>query len=161
MRRGRASDFERQLREKQKVKRIYGMRERQFRVFVDRAKRGSEMTGTELLRLLERRLDGVVYRGGLARSRSMARQMVNHGHIFVDGGKVTAPSFLCEPGMVISLGPKARKMPDVQWSLEDPAVLAPSWLSRDDDEVRMIDWPTREEVQHPIDDNLIVEFYSR
>ncbi len=155
------SDYKRQLREKQKAKRIYGMREKPFRRFVDLARRQPEQTGTALFKLLERRLDSVVFRGGFARSLPMARQMVNHGHVTVDGRKVDIPSFLVEPGMVIALDGRARKMPDVKWAIEAPAVMIPSWLSADDEEIRMIDFPTREEVPHQIEDNLIIEFYSR
>jgi small subunit ribosomal protein S4 len=161
LRRNRPSDFNRQLREKQKVKRIYGMGERQFRRFVDMARREPEMTGSALLKLLERRLDSAVYRGGLARTRPMARQMVVHGHITVDGHKVDVPSFLIRPGMLISVDKTARKMPDVQWSVEAPTVMCPSWLTRDDLDVRVLDFPNREEVEFPIQDSLIVEFYSR
>jgi small subunit ribosomal protein S4 len=158
---GRPSDFSRQLREKQKAKRIYGMRERPFRRFVELARRQPGQTGVALFKLLERRLDSVVYRGGFARSRPMARQMVNHGHVRVDGRKVDIPSFLVEPGMVISLDGRAHKMPDVKWAIEAPATMIPSWLSADEEEIRMIDFPTREEVPYPIEDNLIIEFYSR
>jgi small subunit ribosomal protein S4 len=161
MRRGRPSDFQLQLREKQKVKRIYGVRERQFRRFLSMARREPDMTGAALLKLLERRLDGVVYRSGLARTRPMARQMIVHGHVLVNGRKVDIPSFLCEPGMAITVDDSARKMPDVQWAVDAPSTIAPSWLSREGFEARMIDWPSREEVEHPVDDNLIVEFYSR
>jgi small subunit ribosomal protein S4 len=158
---GRPSDFSRQLREKQKVKRLYGMRERQFRRIFALARRQPEMTGTALLKLLERRLDSVAYRGGLARTRPMARQLIAHGHVTVDGKKVDVPSFLVEPGMVVSVDRTARKMPDVQWAIEAPSSMCPSRLSRDGEEVRMIDWPTREEIELPVEDNLIVEFYSR
>jgi small subunit ribosomal protein S4 len=161
MRRGRASDFQRQLREKQKVKRIYGMREQQFRRFVSMARREPEMTGSALLKLLERRLDNVVYKGGLARTRPMARQMVVHGHILVDGRKVDIPSFLCHPGHTVTLDAAALKMPDVSWAMDAPSISIPSWLNRDGSELRMVDWPARDEVEFPIDDNLIVEFYSR
>jgi small subunit ribosomal protein S4 len=159
--RGRPSDFNRQLREKQKVKRIYGMRENQFRRFLDIARRQPEMTGSALLKLLERRLDSVVYRSGLARSRPMARQMIVHGHVLVNGKKLDIPSALVEPGWAIGLDARARKMPDVEWATETPATLSPSWISRDAMEVRVLDWPTREEIEFPIDENLIVEFYSR
>jgi small subunit ribosomal protein S4 len=159
--RGRPSDFNRQLREKQKVKRIYGMRENQFRRFVNIARRQPEMTGTALLKLLERRLDSVVYRSGLARSRPMARQMIVHGHVLVNGKKLDIPSALVTPGWVITVDSRGKKMPDVQWATEAPVTLSPSWLSRDEFEVRVIDWPTREEIEFPIDENLIVEFYSR
>jgi small subunit ribosomal protein S4 len=160
-RRGRPSDFQRQLREKQKVKRLYGMREQQFRRFVDMARREPEMTGSALLKILERRLDNVVYKGSFARTRPMARQLVAHGHVLVNGRKVDIPSFLCEPGHVVEVDAAAQKMPDVQWAAESPATTMPSWLSREGGTVYMIDWPSREEVEFPIDDNLIVEFYSR
>jgi small subunit ribosomal protein S4 len=159
--RGRPSDYNRQLREKQKVKRIYGMRENQFRRFVDMARRQNEMTGSALLKLLERRLDSVVYRSGLARSRPMARQLISHGHVLVNERKLDIPSALVEPGWVITVDGRALKMPDVQWAVEAPSTTAPSWLARDQYEVRVLDWPTREEVEFPIDENLIVEFYSR
>ncbi len=161
IRRGRPSDYSRQLREKQKVKRVYGMRENQFRRFVQIARRQPGMTGTALLALLERRLDSVVYRAGLARSRPMARQMIVHGHVLVNDRKLDIPSALVEPGWVITVDPTGRKMPDVQWATESPATLAPSWLSRDEFEVRVVDFPTREELDFPVDENLIVEFYSR
>ncbi len=160
-RRGRPSDYYRQLREKQKVKRIYGLGERQFRRFVDMSRRQQEMTGTALLKLLERRLDSVVYRGGLARTRPMARQMIVHGHVMVDGAKVNVPSFLVRPGMTVTIDGRAKKMPDVQWAMEAPTVMRPSWLSRDGDTIAVTDWPTREEVEFPIQDSLIIEFYSR
>ena len=160
-RRGRPSDFLRQLREKQKVKRIYGMREKQFRRFVDMARREPEMTGSALTKLLERRLDSALYRSGLARTRPMARQMISHGHVLVNGRKVDIPSFLVAPGMTFTLDPKAQKMPDVAWSMESPATLSPSWLSRDGAEVRVLDWPSPAELDFPIEQNLIVEFYSR
>lgn len=159
--RSRASDFSRQLREKQKVKRIYGMREAPFRRYVAMARRQPEQTGVALFKLLERRLDSIVFRGGFARSRPMARQLINHGHVRVDGRKVDIPSFLVEPGMVVTLDRTAQKMHDVKWAIDAPVVMAPTWLSSDGEEIRMIDWPTREEVPYPIEDNLIVEFYSR
>lgn len=161
MRRGRPSDYSRQLREKQKVKRIYGMRENQFRRFVQIARRQPGMTGAALLSLLERRLDSVVYRAGLARSRPMARQLISHGHVLVNDRKLDIPSALVEPGWEITMDSTARKMPDVQWATESPATLAPSWLSRDEFEVRVLDFPNREELDFPVDENLIVEFYSR
>ena len=161
LRRGRPSDFLKQLREKQKTKRIYDMREKQFRRFVDMARREEDQTGTALLRLLQRRLDSTVFRAGLARSRPMARQLVSHGHILVNGRRVDIPSFLVEPGMKITVGEKARKMPDVQWAVESPTLARPSWLGRDDFDVTVLDWPTRDEIPFQIQDNLIVEFYSR
>jgi small subunit ribosomal protein S4 len=153
--------FSLQLREKQKLKRIYGMRERQFRRFVDLARRESERTGTALLRLLERRLDNVVYRLGFARSRAMARQLVVHGHVLLNGRKADVPSLLVEPGMEIGLGSTARSMPDVRWAMEEPVLTLPGWLSRDNGSGRVIDWPAADELEHDVQDELIVEFYSR
>jgi len=161
MRRGRPSDFNKQLREKQKVKRIYGMREQQFRRFVELARREPGETGTALLRLLERRLDNVLFRGGLARTRMMGRQIVGHGHVLVDGRKVDIPSFLVQPGMVISLDERARRMPDVRWASESPTTACPGWLSHEGLEVRVVNHPERTDVAMPIEENLIVEFYSR
>ena len=161
MRRGRPSDFSKQLREKQKVKRIYGMRERQFRRFVGLARAEPEMTGSALLKLLERRLDSVMYRGGLARTRPMGRQLIGHGHVMVDGRKVDIPSFIVEPGMIITLDDRAEKMPDVQWAVDAPAISCPGWLSHDGFGVTVVDYPERTDVDTPIEENLIVEFYSR
>jgi len=160
-RRGRPSDFQRQLREKQKVKRIYGVRERQFRRVFDIARHEPEMTGVALLKLLERRLDSTLYRAGLARTRAMARQLVGHGHVTVNGRKVDIASFVVEPGMTISLDGRARKMADVQWSVDSPVVMCPAWLSRDDFEVRVLDMPDRRDIDMQIEENLIVEYYSR
>ncbi|MEO8083850.1 MAG: 30S ribosomal protein S4 [Ardenticatenales bacterium] len=160
-RRGRPSDFSRQLREKQKVKRIYGVRERQFRRVFDIARHEPEMTGVALLKRLERRLDSMLYRSGLARTRAMARQLVGHGHVTVNDRKVDIPSFIVEPGMTVGLHPTARKMTDVLWSIDSPVVMCPAWLSRDGFEVRVLDMPERSDIDAQIEENLIVEFYSR
>jgi small subunit ribosomal protein S4 len=160
-RRGRPSDFQRQLREKQKVKRIYGVRERQFRRVFEIARHEPEMTGVALLKLLERRLDSTLYRAGLARTRAMARQLIGHGHVLVNGRKVDIASFVVEPGMTIGMDTKARKMTDVQWSIDSPVVMCPAWLSRDDFEVRVLDMPDRRDIDAQIEENLIVEYYSR
>ncbi|HBY93876.1 MAG TPA: 30S ribosomal protein S4 [Chloroflexi bacterium] len=158
--RRRLSEYGRQLREKQKVKRMYGMREGQFRRFFAMAQHARGLTGEELLKLLERRLDNVVYRLGFARSRPQARQLVNHRHVWVDGQRVDIPSYLVEPGQVIELKESAREIPDIQELLENPP-LVPGWLERQDGTGRVVREPNREEIDQDINEQLIVEFYSR
>lgn len=160
-RRRRGSDYTLQLREKQKLKRMYGMRESQFRKFFDMAvgKRGN--TGLILLQLLESRLDNVIYRLGFARSRLMSRQIVSHGHVLVDGRRVDIPSFLVRPGMTVQLSGSARKSPMVQEFLEAPAVPTPRWLERTDGGGRVLDQPSPDDIGQDIDTGLIVAFYSR
>lgn len=160
-RRGRLSEYGRQLREKQKVKRMYGMREGQFRRFFQMAQRArGEQTGVALLKLLERRLDNVVYRLGFARTRPQARQFVNHGHVLVDGKKVDIPSYLVEPGQVIELKEEVRGVPDVQDLMAHPPQV-PGWLERENGVGRVVREPAREEIDQDIEEQLIVEFYSR
>lgn len=158
--RRRLSEYGRQLREKQKVKRMYGMREAQFRRFFTMAQRERGLTGQALLQLLERRLDNVVYRLGFARSRPQARQLVNHRHVLVDGERVDIPSYLVKPGQVIELKESAREIPDIQELLENPP-LVPDWLERQDGVGRVLREPRREEIDQDINEQLIVEFYSR
>jgi small subunit ribosomal protein S4 len=154
------SEYARQLREKQKVKRMYGMREAQFRRFFQMALRTKGVTGTELLKLLERRIDNVVYRLGFARTRFQSRQMVVHGHVMVDGQKVDRPSFLVEPGMTITLHAKARRIPSVL-ELIETNLPAPVWLERGDGSGRMLREPERNEIDDHINETAIIEFYSR
>lgn len=158
--RSRVTEYGRQLREKQKVKRIYGMREKQFQRFFSLALKARGLTGAALLKLLERRLDNVVYRLGFARTRPQARQFVGHGHILVDGRRVNIPSYLVEPGQVIALDPDARKIPDVHDLLENPAYV-PGWLARQDGTGQVVREPERSEIDHDINEQLIIEFYSR
>jgi small subunit ribosomal protein S4 len=154
------SDYARQLRAKQMVKRMYGMREKQFRRFFNIAQRSRGLTGLALLQLLERRLDNVVYRLGMARTRPQARQFVNHGHVLVDGRRVNIPSYLVEPGQEIRLHEAAREIPDVKDLIEfRPPV--PAWLEIQDGSGRMLREPHREEIDPDINEQLIVEFYSR
>jgi small subunit ribosomal protein S4 len=159
-RRQRRGDYDRQLREKQKVKRIYGLRERQFRRFYRLAQQSTDLTGTALLKLLERRLDNIVYRMGWARTRPQARQMVTHGHILVDGKRVNIPSFLVEAEQRVALVEKIQRTPDVQ-ELMEASVGVPGWLERDDTQGIILREPDREEIQEPVDEQLVVEFYSR
>lgn len=153
-----------QLREKQKVKRMYGVLEKQFRRYFKTAARRKGVTGELLLQLLERRLDNVVFRLGFGSSRSQARQFVRHGQFRVNGRKVNIPSFLVKQGDEISLRQRSRKNPLIVGSLEDVAGRGvPEWLSLDRDNFvgQVIDLPTREHINVPIEESLIVELYSK
>lgn len=153
--RRRLSEYGQQLREKQKVKRIYGIRERQFRRYLREALRSKGKTGEVLLTLLERRLDNIVYKSGLARTRPHARQMVTHGLIKVNGRRVTIPSFLVSVGDKITLAKK-------DFALYDE-IVRPSWikLGKRKKVAEVIALPKRDDVGAEIDENLVVEFYSR
>lgn len=159
-RRGRPSEYERQLRAKQRVKRTYGMRERQFRRFYRLAERVPEPPGPALLKILERRLDNVVYRLGFARTRPQARQFVNHGHVSVDGRRVNIPSYLVTPGETVALDEMILEAPDVQDLAQDRPVV-PDWLECRERGGHMVREPRREEIDPDFDEQLIVEFYSR
>lgn len=158
--RRRESEYALQLREKQKVKRMYGLRESQFRRFYAQALRSKEITGTALLKLLELRLDNVVYRLGFARTRPQARQFVSHGHVRVDGVRVDIPSYLVKPGQEIALSEDLRQIPDVQELIENPPSL-PGWLARQGMGGRIEREPVREEIDQEIQEQRIVEYYSR
>ncbi|MDA8218180.1 MAG: 30S ribosomal protein S4 [Dehalococcoidales bacterium] len=160
-RRRKESEYGMQLREKQKVKRIYGMLERQFRRFFGMASKQKGATGEVLLQLLERRLDSVVYRLGFARTRPMARQLVNHGHIIVNDKKTDIPSFLVKSGDTVRLTTKAAEIVGVQEATAERAGSIPQWLVRDGDVGRVLRLPERAEVEPGIAEQLIVEFYSR
>jgi small subunit ribosomal protein S4 len=159
-RRRKVSEFGMQLLEKQKVKAIYGVGERQFRRYYEEAERRPGTPGANLLQLLERRLDNVIYRLGYARSRPMARQMVSHRHVLVNGHKVNIPSYLVRPGEAIRLTETGAQMPTVIEELGSNRPL-PSWLQRDDGEARVLQLPARGDVDMPINEDMIVEFYSR
>lgn len=164
-RRGKESTFALMLREKQALKRIYGMLERQFRLYFQKADRYRGKTGEVLLQLLESRLDNVVYRAGFATTRAAARQLVTHGHVRVDGRKVDRPSFQVKPGMQISLKEKSREVRDVQAALElaDKSGRM-SYIEYDVNSgaARMLSVPKREDISDlDIREQLIVEFYSR
>lgn len=160
-RRSRLSDFGRQLREKQKTKRLYGVLERQFKNYFKKAAKEKETTGEVLLQLLESRLDNVVFRLGLAPSRSVARQLVSHGHVLVDGKRVNIPSYQLNPGQIVSLVPKGLEIDLVKKSLAEKDRKIPDWLKRKAAVGKMIRLPGREEIDVDIDEHLIVEFYSR
>lgn len=160
--RRKRSDFGLQLREKQKVKRMYGLLERQFRRYYKEAAKKKGETGFSLLQKLETRLDNVVYRLGLAPSRASARQLVSHGHILVNDQKVNIPSFEVKEGDIVSLKEKAQKFNLVKETGEaiDKESI-PDWLERKGLSGRLKRLPSRDEVSADISDQLIVEFYSR
>jgi len=150
------------LREKQKLKRIYGVREGQFRRYVELAKKVKGITGDRLLELLERRLDSVLYRGGLASSRDQARQLINHGHIWVNGRRVDIPSYLTRPGDVIAFKEGALGKKGIQAVLgEKGGQVTVSWLERQNGQLRVLDHPKPDEIEQDLKMNLVVEFYSR
>jgi len=160
----KVSDYALQLREKQKVKHIYGMLERQFRRYFYLADRAKGVTGLNLLSMLERRLDNVVYRLGFAGSRDQARQFVRHNHFQINGRKVTIPSYQVKPGDVITLKEKSRKNTLVAENLEAVARHGvPSWLELDKGNFQgtVKAMPNREEITMPINEQLIVELYSK
>lgn len=164
-RRGRKiSDYGIQLREKQKVKRMYGLSEKQFHLFFERAEHHRGITGTNLLVLLERRLDNVIYRLGFANSRAQGRQFVLHNHFLVNGKKVNIPSFLVKKGDEIEIKEKSRKVAAIADSLE--AVVRrgiPQWLELEKEKHKGVvnGFPVREDITMPIQEQLIVELYSK
>lgn len=158
------SDFALQLREKQKVKRIYGVMERQFRRYFRYALRTKGLTGATLLSVLESRLDNVVYRLGFAESRAHARQLVRHGHITVNGRKTNVPSYLVKPDDVIAVRPESRKRTYFRGLSEKlEGRTPPQWLRLDPEALsgQVLARPTREDIDIPINEQLVVEFYSR
>jgi len=162
--RPRFSDYGMQLREKQKVKRMYGMLEAQFEKTMEQANRMKGRTGENLLSLLERRLDNVIFRLGFATSRAEARQLVLHGHFQVNGRKAAIPSMLVKPGMVIVLRESSRQITRIVGALETlERRSVPSWLEIDKDNCAGVvkAMPVREEITLPIQEQLIVELYSR
>jgi small subunit ribosomal protein S4 len=161
----RPSEYALQLREKQKLKRIYGILERQFRRHFDEAERRPGLTGDNLLQILETRLDNVVYRLGFADSRRQARQLVRHGHFLVNGRKTDIPSYLVRPGDIIAVRPQSREREYFQIVAETAASKpVPSWLVRDLETLsgRVVSLPTRDQIDlPPINTQLVVEWYSR
>jgi small subunit ribosomal protein S4 len=153
-----------QLREKQKVKRIYGVLEDQFRRYFEAADRQRGITGETLLQLLERRFDNVVYRLGLATSRAQARQLVRHGHFLINGKKVDIPSYSVRPGDVVSVRSTSRQNPTIAHAIEEVKGRGiPGWLTFDAGEGagRVVSLPTREQINLPVQEQLIVELYSK
>ncbi len=162
--RKRVSDYAIHLREKQKVRRIYGVLEKQFRKYFKMAAQKTGATGENLLQILERRLDNVVYRMGFAPSRNAARQLIRHGHITVNDRKVNIPSFLVKVSDEISVKEKSRNMPLIQASIEAASdVNNFVWfeVDRDNFKGKIVNMPARDQIPMDIDERLIVEFYSK
>ena len=162
--RSKTSEYGLQLREKQKVKRYYGVLEKQFRGYYELADRRPGQAGQNLLAILESRLDNVIYRLGFAMSRAEARQLVSHGHFTVNGRKVSIPSFLVKPGMVIALKETSRDLEKIKASVEANAFRqAPKWLEYDANNMvaKVVAVPQRDDIDLPIEEHLIVELYSK
>lgn len=156
------SDYGLQLREKQRAKFIYGVLEKQFRNTFEKASKKKGMAGENLLIMLESRLDNVVYRMGLAMTRRESRQLVTHGHYLVNGKKVDLPSYQVKPGDVIKVKEKSTSSPKFK-EIKEMTVGVPAWLSVDRDKLEgtVLAEPTRDQIDTPIEEHLIVEFYSR
>lgn len=159
----RETDYLVQLREKQKLRYMYGVLERQFRNYYARAARQKGITGDNLLRILESRLDNVVYRAGLAATRPQARQLVNHGHFLVNGKKVNIPSYRVRPGDEVTLREKSKDILPVQLAIDTAEHVQPDWLevAIDDRKITVRDLPSRHQVDTQIQEQLIVELYSK
>jgi small subunit ribosomal protein S4 len=155
------SQFGRQLREKQKVKRIYGVLEKQFRKYVDEAFKSKGNTGDKLFSILERRLDNTVYRLGFAPSRPSARQLVGHRHVLINGKKVNIPSYQVKSGETISLSGKAMEIPAIKKAIADKDHKLPNWLKRKAVVGAVIREPGLDDISEPVSVQDIVEFYSR
>jgi small subunit ribosomal protein S4 len=163
-RRGRSSDYLLQLREKQKARRIYGVLERQFSNYFEKAEKHAGLTGVNLLVLLESRLDNVLYRLGMGESRAHARQIVQHGHVMLNGRKTNIPSALVSAGDMVSVRPESQRrnlFKGLRQDLDDRRV--PRWLSLDAKNLsaRVLDLPNREDIDVSLNEQLIVEYYSR
>ncbi len=159
----RESQYQIQLREKQKVRHIYGVLEKQFRRYYKEANRQGGITGTNLLRILESRLDNVVFRSGMARTRPQARQLVNHGHFLVNGRKVDIPSYQVRDGDVITVKERSEELFPIQQALDTIDRPAVEWLEIDTSERRItvITLPSREQIDTQIQEQLVVELYSK
>ena len=159
----RESDYLIQLREKQKLRAMYGVLERQFRRYYEMAARMPGITGDNLLRLLETRLDNVVWRAGLAATRPQARQLVNHGHFRVNGRKVDIPSYRVRPGDVITVKDRSQDMVAIQHAVDTQGRPVPEWLEVDTDERKVVvqSLPTRDQIDTAVNEQLVVELYSK
>jgi small subunit ribosomal protein S4 len=163
-RRGKISEYALQLREKQKMKFIYGILEKQFRNYYKKAVSQRGVTGDNLVKLLERRLDNVVFRSGFAPSRAGARQLVSHGHLLVNGKKVNIPSFLMTPGDLIEFRQKSKNMDAVTDALNKaPDARIPGWIQVDkaNQKAVFLSVPERVDIQEPYNEQLVVELYSK
>ena len=162
--RKKKSEYAMQLQEKQKVKFVYGVLEKQFRGYYEKAERMPGKAGDNLLIQLERRLDNVIFRLGYAATRREARQLVTHGHFTVNGKKVNIPSYQVKPGMIIALKESSRSIERFKNNLEDnAAIVIPRWLEFDAANMvgKVVALPTREDIDLPIEEHLIVELYSK
>ena len=162
--RRKQSEYGRQLNEKQKVKFVYGVLERQFKNYFEMAERRPGQTGENLLAILESRLDNVVFRLGFAMTRPEARQLVSHGHVLVNGRKVNIPSFLVKPGMVITLKDSSKSLEKIKANLEGTSYRAtPKWMEYDANTMtaKVLAVPAREDIDLPVEEHLIVELYSK
>ncbi len=159
----RESDYQIQLREKQKLRTMYGVLEKQFRRYYEESARRSGITGETLLQMLEQRLDNVVWRSGLAATRPQARQLVNHGHFRVNGKKVDIPSYQVSPGEVITIKDRSKDLIVIQHSVDTQDRLVPDWLSVSADErkITVNGRPRRDQIDTDINEQLIVELYSK
>ena len=158
------SEYGRQLREKQKAKFIYGVLEKQFRGYFNKAKRQPGITGENLMRILESRLDNVVFRLGFARTRKEARQTVSHGHITVNGKRVDIPSYRVRPGDVVAVADKAKEMLVIKSALvSNERMQVPAWLEVDIEKLQgnVLSLPNRDQIDLDINEQLIVELYSK
>ena len=163
-RRRKESEYGMQLREKQKVKFIYGVLEKQFRGYYKHALRQEGVTGENLMRILESRLDNVVFRLGFARTRKEARQTVTHGHITVNGKRVDIPSYRVRPGDLVAVAPKAKELLVIKSALvSNERVTVPAWLEVDIEKLQgsVLSLPTRDQIDLDINEQLIVELYSK
>jgi len=159
----RESDYLVQLREKQKLRTMYGVLEKQFRRYYKEAARRPGITGDNLLQLLEQRLDNVVWRSGLAATRPQARQLVNHGHFLVNGKKVDIPSYQVKPGDVVMAKERSRDLIVIQHSVDTQGRPVPEWMEVDVDarKITILDRPRRDQIDTDINEQLIVELYSK
>jgi len=159
----RESEYMMQLREKQKARRIYGVLEKQFRNLYAEANRQSGITGENLLRMLEQRLDNVVFRANFAASRNQARQFVRHGHVLVNGKRVTIPSYMVREGDVVEIGPKAKSFIVVRHNTDTIDRAVPMWLDVETGALKATvrTLPLREQIDVPVREQLIVELYSK
>ncbi len=162
-RRGNVSEYLLQLQEKQKARFTYGYNERQFRTLYDEASRRQGVTGENLLTFCELRLDNIVYRAGWASTRPQARQLVNHGHIDVNGRRVNIPSYRVRKGDVVRLRDKTRNLVLIQWNMDTLGRTPPAWIETSDggQEVTIRELPIREQIDTPVREQLIVELYSK
>jgi small subunit ribosomal protein S4 len=157
----RASQFSKQLREKQKVKRLYGVLEKQFRKYVEIALKSKGNTGEVLLSYLERRLDNVIFRLGFSATRPAARQLISHKHVLVNGKEINIPSYIVRPGETITLTSVGMGVPSVKRLLDEEDFQPPAWLKRKAAAGKIVRIPKKDDIVEPISGQDIVEFYSR